>query len=162
MSRAIVTNAKLNQYSPYTGVTYNATHKKFQSCITDNRKQIYLGRHTYSSDAALAYDNKAREIKPLNWRLNFLSTEEYEEAFAKESLGFATPVSTYGERKRGSTASKTPISKKRIRLSNLLIIEVSDSSQSSSSNSSLSSSSNCTTWDSLYCEEDEEEIADAV
>jgi len=71
-------------YSDYVGVTYNKTHRKFQTCITHYRRQHYLGRYLLAVDAARAYDVSARSLKGLNWKINFETDEKFYEARSKE------------------------------------------------------------------------------
>ena len=71
-------------YSDYVGVTYNKTHAKYQACITHYRKQHYLGRYRLAVDAAKAYDDSAKLLKGENWKTNFESDNDYENAKAQE------------------------------------------------------------------------------
>ncbi|GMI12709.1 hypothetical protein TrRE_jg11454 [Triparma retinervis] len=72
------------QYSKYVGVTWNKTHKRYQSCLTHNRKQKYLGRFETSVEAAWAYDSEARRVKGVGWRMNFSSRSEMQGALREE------------------------------------------------------------------------------
>lgn len=67
-------------YSDFVGVTYNKTHAKYQACITHYRKQHYLGRYKLAVDAALAYDESARLLKGMSWKVNFATRQVYEES----------------------------------------------------------------------------------
>ena len=74
--------------SNYVGVTYNKTHRKYQSCITHKRAQHFLGRYDLAVDAAAAYDDGTRELKRSDWKVNFGTTEEYELSKGKELKNF--------------------------------------------------------------------------
>ena len=71
-------------YSDYKGVTYNKWHAKFQSCITHNNKQYYLGCYQSAVDAEKAYDDGARVLKSKVWKKNFVTVDEYKTAKARE------------------------------------------------------------------------------
>ena len=77
-------------YSDYVGVTFNKTHNKYQACITHFRRQHYLGRYRLASDAAKAYDDSAKKLKGPDWKTNFCSEEEYQNARLKEEKSSGT------------------------------------------------------------------------
>lgn len=85
---------KKKMYSDFVGVTYNKTHAKYQACITHYRKQHYLGRYKLAVDAALAYDESARLLKGASWKVNFPTSDAYEDAKTKE-------IETLGKRLGG-------------------------------------------------------------
>ena len=57
--------------SKYKGVVWCKTRKKFRARITLNRKSIHLGYFKSETDAAKAYDKKARELFGEYAYLNF-------------------------------------------------------------------------------------------
>lgn len=78
------TGKRKKMYSDYIGVTYNKTHSKYQACITHYRKQHYLGRYRLAVDAAKAYDESAKLLKSKEWKINFVSEEEFQSAKQRE------------------------------------------------------------------------------
>ena len=115
--RAVVTKAKLRQYSPYTGVTYNKSHRRFQSCITDKKRQHFLGRFLTSSEGARAYDVAAKRLKGSGWKLNFLTDLEYTTAYNAEieAIKSNTTEVISTSRKKNITDGADKLKKKRVR-----------------------------------------------
>lgn len=52
----------INTSSKYKGVSFDKYNKKWQSRIKKDYKTIHLGRYKDEKEAAIAYDNKAREL----------------------------------------------------------------------------------------------------
>ena len=51
-----------NYSSKYKGVSYHKKTKKYQASITIKGKHTYIGLYSTQEEAALAYDEKAREF----------------------------------------------------------------------------------------------------
>jgi hypothetical protein len=64
-------NSKMhdNNTSGYKGVT--VVNKKYRSVIWNNNKRIHLGMYDTAEQAALAYDDAARELHGKYARTNF-------------------------------------------------------------------------------------------
>ncbi|GMI11531.1 hypothetical protein TrVE_jg8533 [Triparma verrucosa] len=109
---------KRRQYSAYTGVTYNKTHKKYQACLTHNRKQHYLGRFATETEAAWAYDFEAKRIKGDDWKnLNFANKAEYSAKLSAEILANRGPPTLKGAGFPVTSTPKHSTLKRRIRTS---------------------------------------------
>lgn len=63
--------AKNGLVSAYIGVTFYKRTNKWRACINFNSKHIHIGYFLYEVDAALAYDNKAKELFGEFANLNF-------------------------------------------------------------------------------------------
>lgn len=117
------TSKKRRQYSSYTGVTYNKTHKKYQACLTHNRKQHYLGRFATECEAAWAYDLEARRMKGADWKgLNFFSKADYKTNLSSELQsnrgpptlkGPPSPIRRVGPNSTSTSSRRPPSSKNR-------------------------------------------------
>ena len=70
--------------SRYTGVSYFPRHKKWQAQIKISKQNMYLGYYQLQADAALAFDNAAKEHRGPKTKTNFASQAEYDEAKAIE------------------------------------------------------------------------------
>ena len=57
--------------SKYKGVSFHSRDQKWVACIGSNYKVIYLGRFDDEEEAALAYDEKAKELFGEYAYLNF-------------------------------------------------------------------------------------------
>ena len=57
--------------SKYIGVYWSESSQKWYSRIRHNGSQIYLGIFDNEEDAALAYDEKAYELRGDNSKFNF-------------------------------------------------------------------------------------------
>jgi hypothetical protein len=55
-------NIQPNQWSKYKGVSFDKKREVFRAFIYRNKKQYYLGSFKNDTDAAKAYDKKAREL----------------------------------------------------------------------------------------------------
>jgi hypothetical protein len=62
---------KARYSSSYRGVHYEGSNQCWIGAITHHRASIWLGRFTSERKAALAYDNKAMELRGAEARLNF-------------------------------------------------------------------------------------------
>ena len=70
--------------SRYTGVSYFPRHKKWQAQIKISKQNMYLGYYQLQADAALAFDNAAKEHRGPKTKTNFASQAEYDDAKAIE------------------------------------------------------------------------------
>lgn len=55
-------NPQKNTSSKFKGICWKKEKKKWRACIKQNRKQLHLGYFNSETDAAKAYDTKAREL----------------------------------------------------------------------------------------------------
>ena len=108
-------------YSDYIGVTFNKTHNKFQACITHYRKQHYLGRYKLAADAAKAYDDNARKLKGIHWKVNFQTQKSYFDARAREEnvIGNAVPLMSRSKSTLVATPSKSAFRRQDLNVENV-------------------------------------------
>jgi hypothetical protein len=62
-----------NKSSPYKGVSWHKTDKKYHARITINKKIIQLGRYSDDKEAARAYNKAAQELFGPFARLNIIT-----------------------------------------------------------------------------------------
>ena len=76
--------------SDYIGVSYNKanTNNKWESRIILNNEETHLGIYKFETDAAMAYDEAAKQIRGLNVERNFVDMNEYRQAKLSESNKF--------------------------------------------------------------------------
>jgi len=63
-------NGKMNTSSKFKGVSFRANRNKWQAEITKNGKRYFLGNFKNEIEAALTYNNKAKELFVEYARLN--------------------------------------------------------------------------------------------
>jgi len=73
--------------SDYIGVSYNKanTNNKWESRIFLNNEETHLGIYKFETDAAMAYDEAAKQVRGLNVERNFVDMNEYIQAKLSES-----------------------------------------------------------------------------
>ena len=77
MSNSAIGKKKSGQHSSkYVGVYYRKNAGKFVSNITYVGKNFYLGAYDIEEDAAMAYNNKAKELLGIYYDINIIDKKE--------------------------------------------------------------------------------------